>query len=595
MALQLKSIEERARFVESAARRRIQDVPYVVFPEEEIAAAVRVVSQRSVSFSLNYGPNDVVTSGKQRDLVKDWKMQINLLNEEGVAVADEISRFGLSTRSLVKDLQKEVASLEAQVQEDQLISQKGYTRVHVNSFVRAEDQGVDANNNSWMVDPKSRLGLISSNVCDYVAGGGLTLPLDSRQDVGVRTVSVLTEDTTAGFVLSGESDPVDIVRDNRPWRHVVVVPEYQEGVALAAKPAKLTLLFEMFASTVANCFELEVLGANTLLIEQLRYQGLDGVWTPLDFYVTDSLEFQTVFFAPVRARAFKIQFVQYAPVGKTDIVVKQGANVLASERLEAAGFSQFPTYSSTPTYGRVYDFSLQNIRFCLKSYNGLGIFRSQELALREPTGFELTHVSRMIARAEDHYLPADVVLPEFWLALTLKAGNNSLSTVLPLVDDHGIQREILPIVGREGQMKFLPDLSVAGEGFDLYANDQLLTIGTDYHISLNGGATWYVDWSSVETDFASLLDKSWAGRARVKILDLDRNALYWCAYQHERRQKLVSDGTIMLRGDKVVVDQPWRTASGTCQVLTIMRAASRSTYGTPVVQRYALKVRESVR
>jgi hypothetical protein len=123
---------------------------------------------------------------------------------------------------------------------------------------------------------------------------------------------------------------------------------------------------------------------------------------------------------------------------------------------------------------------------------------------------------------------------------------------------------------------------------EVYKNNVLLTIGSDYEISMDDGSTWYSDWPAIAVLVKDFYRNAGAGRFYIKLLDYDRSKVYWTKYFVKRNQYLTSCKQIYLRNGRVVFDENLRYTSGTLQPILINRTNSAHPYITSVTTEYTL-------
>lgn len=132
-----------------------------------------------------------------------------------------------------------------------------------------------------------------------------------------------------------------------------------------------------------------------------------------------------------------------------------------------------------------------------------------------------------------------------------------------------------------------PDpLTVSREGTSL-------SIGTDYVVSIDGGITFVSDWPRGE-EYRKALRLARSGRFVVKIINAQLDKLYWVQYRPKRTQYLGRTNLVQLKNGRVVFDKKLQGTVGNAHTVIVSRADSSSPYITPIIQFYALKVRENV-
>ncbi len=152
------------------------------------------------------------------------------------------------------------------------------------------------------------------------------------------------------------------------------------------------------------------------------------------------------------------------------------------------------------------------------------------------------------------------------------------------VPDSTLTKSNLPFIYFYKQSAVSTPLSV-------YKHQTLLTLGTEYHLSIDGGATWLTELPA-GTAATSAKRDALAGNCRVKLIDPDYNSQYWVDYNVQRNQALSSDKTIKLRNGRIVFDKVYKDHVGSLTSVIIIRSDNDNRYTTPVLRSYNLKIRE---
>ena len=120
-----------------------------------------------------------------------------------------------------------------------------------------------------------------------------------------------------------------------------------------------------------------------------------------------------------------------------------------------------------------------------------------------------------------------------------------------------------------------------------------LTVGTDYEISLDGGSTWQATFPR-GADYITALTDPQAGNFKIKLVNPQYDRLYWIEYRPLKNQKLSKDGLVTLKNGRVVFSPTLADTKGSISTVIVSRADNSNPQVTPVVLFYALKVRERV-
>jgi hypothetical protein len=127
----------------------------------------------------------------------------------------------------------------------------------------------------------------------------------------------------------------------------------------------------------------------------------------------------------------------------------------------------------------------------------------------------------------------------------------------------------------------------------VYREDTLLSIGTDYLISIDGKETWLDHWP-VGLEYFKAARRACAGRFFIKLVDPQHDKVYWSQYRPEKNQLLSKTGLIRLRNGSVVFAPELGNTKGTISTVIVQRSENDNPYITSLIQFYSLKVRENV-
>lgn len=128
--------------------------------------------------------------------------------------------------------------------------------------------------------------------------------------------------------------------------------------------------------------------------------------------------------------------------------------------------------------------------------------------------------------------------------------------------------------------------------FIVHCENDELSLGTDYTISLDQGVNWLSDLPNYR-DYSLLRENRIAGHFFVNILKPDYSKYYWITYKHHFDQYLHPTKAVYLRNGVVSFIPRFRKLNGNLSTLLILRSNNRTPYITSLIQNYQLKIRES--
>jgi hypothetical protein len=704
MPIEIKEAFDSTGYVNKAAERRAVDEALTQFAASDVERRTQAVLElRPTKPSMPpIQPGMLLDARSWADYVRDAKMQVSILASTGAGIAEEIDLNAHRNFALLDDLQREAQALDSYVTEEEVKINGRYSQVHYNSFVRSRDSSLPYDSQAWLVDYKTGLPFQAENMSDVVSGTGMTLPLRQHIDVPIINVTLVGEETDVGDTVYPivSNDPKSVLREDRVFRHVIVRADHDHTSKKYNYTASYcTLLLEFASMQLVNMLKIRPLGHSTIYVEAIAYLNEAGEEVQLtEVELPNEVEL-TVLFEPVRTRYLKVRFRQYAPVTRTnydttDLRVKE-----INRLLRGADFKQLLDEKGREIQGRVYDFSLEQISVGLRSYENLGVFRSQPIKVSGPVGCSYDDVvetiqitNTQLAYGTSFFLEDGEVLLERYLGIDLKTeeGGQAVYDLVPIPDAKTVQREFLPLFSGEAQVKLFPDIRwnlveqarwtsgtwvdylfyayfedghgldrplsvaqtdelvcIAGTGpegtahsfksvewyvvddqnlilkpsdivgyssrtvgsltispfvyltasqFDplsVYREEELLTFGTDYEISLDRGATWLSTWPR-DKEWATLKTEAKAGLFKIRLTNPNSNKMYFVNYRILKDQQLTKSPGISLRRGRVVFDKRLRVASGTITTVIVSRADSVNPYLTPILLSYFLKVRERV-
>ena len=472
MPIELKDGFKAAKYVRRAAERRAADEAHQELSQSEIDIRTQVVlRQRAGGSTLPpIYPGTVMDARVWANYVRDSKMTLGILASQGDALESEILQSARKNFAMLDDLQREAQALDAYVTEEEVKINGRYSQVHFNSFVRPEDAPLAYDQIDWLVDYKTGLPFTASNMNDMIPGTGMTLPLRQRIEVPIIDAVLVGEETDVGDTSKPivSSDVRNLLRSDRVFRHVIIRTDHDDtSRKYNFTPSYCTILLTFASVQLVNELTIRPLGHSTVYVDSLSYLNEAGEEVQLTETELPNEVQLTVLFEPVRAKYLKVKLRQYAPVTRADY---QAGDLRARELnkiLRGAGFSQLLTENSERVQGRVYDFSMESVKAGLRTYENLGVFRSQPIETEGPLGVSYDDIVETIQISNDNrtygsyfFLDEGEALLERYLGVDLKwpEGSRAFRALIPLPDSRSTQREFLPIFSGEARAKLYPDI-----------------------------------------------------------------------------------------------------------------------------------------
>lgn len=471
MPLEIRAKKNNAPTLERALRSRARDSEHVeLTAREEDARVSGLLKKQDWSFQPGHGMNQPLSSNRQREFLRDSRFFVHLHNLELNELEKEADQFLRKNLSSIQHIQKDLDAVDASVVEEEIRFYKEYDQVHYNGFIRERDMPLDQQSGDWMVDPRTGSSFERHQLLHVLPSTGLTLPIASRLRVPVVDAHLVSEETDVGDTREPivASDPRDVFLPNKVFRWVIIRREHDETTRIYRRgDSTVTFLLDLPGLQLINHLDVTPASASSLLVDEISYINEANEEIVLSALRVDSrggLSFQ---FEPIRARHVKIRFIQYAPVLKLgrdqqDLELRELNKLLA-------GLDWYGRFSAPTEYieGRVFDFSIRDIRVGLNTYLPTGVFRSKPVHVRNLASAIVTDAIEQVPitqgpnSGDPDVLPDVEAFSEYYLGLDIKSkqGKRLIKDLVPIPDSYPIQVEFLPLVGSDGQLKLMPDLT----------------------------------------------------------------------------------------------------------------------------------------
>jgi len=580
-----------------------------------------------------------VASIFQSIYLKDRKYQVAVNNVQCNTLSELIKMTAKDTFARLRSLQREVIALDNEVDEANIKLLGSWTKVHLNAFSRRMDFQLQYKDRSWIEDFKTSFAYPERFLMTVLPNAGLTLPIRGAHlerggltELPIRDAYLISESTDFGDtrkpILS--TSPRNIFLKNKTFRHVIIRREHDsssrkyklrtaDALGYDSFPhncvATCTLQVELANTVFFNQIDITPLGASSVHIKDITYIDEAGEEISLSFIRISAETSTTLLTEPVYAKYVSLTFEQYAPVTKSTVLVGDHRVANINKLVDSLGgwTTRMDSDATEEVSGRVYDFSIDTIRFLIVAYENKGIFRSLPIEVSSPIGLSLVKESEAILPTSNIsaygtnivYTPGEgsgnQIFQEAYVGGRLvsnQTGAVVLDSIIPVPDAYPTQVEFLSPIGTDCRVKLFPDLRWAAtatevvDPMSIYRNGTLLAFGTDYSISIDNGSTYISIWP-IDSSFDDLHKQAKAGRFYIRLTDRDPTAIYWIEYRVYKNQGLSTCGQVSLHNGRVTFDQELRNTTGTLQTILITRTSSLHPYLTSVLREYTLLVQEA--
>lgn len=366
MPLELKGSLSLQDPVVDAARRRAADEKDRDFGSKELDQRTKnVLSRRATMMSPPLVSDVPLSSYRFREFLKDSKYTIGIMAGQSNQLEQEINSTARTNFALLDDIQKDVRALESDITEEEVKILDGYSQVHYNAFVRPRDGGLDYRDKNWLVDYKTDLSFLPEHMVDTSSGAGATLPLLSDTRVPLKDVKLVGEGTDFGDTKRPilTTPARNLMFQDKTFRHIVIKKDFDGTSRKFFKgQAQCTFLLELPSVQLVNTLHVRPLGHSSVQVDSVSYLNEAGENVNLQTVTLNADRLLTLMFEPVRTRFLTVRFIQKGAVGRMAYELNDPRVQALNDSLSGAGFSQLLPEESEEIQGRVFDFSMEEIR-----------------------------------------------------------------------------------------------------------------------------------------------------------------------------------------------------------------------------------------
>jgi len=126
---------------------------------------------------------------------------------------------------------------------------------------------------------------------------------------------------------------------------------------------------------------------------------------------------------------------------------------------------------------------------------------------------------------------------------------------------------------------------------EVYEDEALLVLGTDYEISLDNGVSWISSYDDVNLGLVTR-NVPKAYECKIRFLDFNPDALYRVSYVKRAYQTLDRSGNVALLNNRIAFPRRTKSFSGEVSVLYVLRSMSGNPLITPLITSYCFIAKE---
>jgi len=465
-----------------AAKRRILDTPHAADINEDHLHRIAGNLLRGLKgFKPGIpGTSLPISSFKEISFLKDFKLYLNIINSQVGRLEEVVRSDSKEAVGLLQDMQREVVTINAEVEEKEIELLGNYSQVTLNNFSRSTDGQLEFTDKSWLIDFKTGFSFMEKYLMDIIPSSGAVLPIKEYVKLPIVNAEIIDErcdtgDSVKPFILS---NPRNVFLKNKIFKYAVVRQEfdtssrrYRVKTSFDEFPysctSTMTIQVELGNLLQANTLKIEPVGDSTVTVKSVKYVNESGEEVLLNSSSIQTHTETVLMFEPVVTKYFIIEFQQLAHLSKTTVRIGDKRAKSINKLLNSSGFTLNLPYIENNISGRVYDFSLRDIEVGLSAYENKGIFRGEPTIVSSPVGMEIQASLESIVPGVEFstymnlaVLPEGDALNEVYAGVRLfdKEGNRRVDTICPLLDSGLVQLEFLAPVSEICKYKLFPDL-----------------------------------------------------------------------------------------------------------------------------------------
>ena len=465
-----------------AAKRRILDQRHMPDMDDKVVQrlALRMLqSTRSLQPRIHKSDKPI-SSNIEGAFLKQFKFFVALMNIQAGRLAQVVRSDAKDSYATLHEMQRELVSLDAEVEEKEIELLGNYSKVYLNTFNRSTDGQIQWSDKSWLIDFKTGFPFMQRYIMDILPSAGAVLPIREYVRAPIIDAIIIDERSDSGDSITPyiSSSPRNVFRKNKVFKYAVVRQEfdstsrkYKSKTSFDSYPhsciSTMTMQLELGNVMHVNTLKIHPLGDSTLSIKEIRYINEAGEEIAMNTLPIDNHTEIIVLLEPVFTKYIIIEFQQQAHLAKTTVPTGDKRAKAINSILKSSGFTNTLPEVSRDVSGRVYDFSLRSIEVGLSRYENKGIFRGQPVIVSSPVGMEISKNNESIVPSikfgtyeDTTILPEGKVIQEAYVGVRLfdKDGNRRMDSICPVLDSGLVQFEYLAPISEICRYKLFPDL-----------------------------------------------------------------------------------------------------------------------------------------
>lgn len=519
-------------------------------------------------------------------------------------INNQVNFFNSKTIEYLKVLNKDIKNLNSLIKATNIKLNSKYNKVKVYSIFKEKDflEKYD------LFDDKRKLSFKSSMQSDYKSDC-ISAPIKLNKDINIVSIEVCEEESYGSdnlHQLDVSKDTSYLYRENKVFNYIVGKHMFNEtGQIKKDRPVSLAFIIHFNGYQELNNIFIESSSGLPIRFDlnNMYYNNQNNEWVSInDVSESDNYNRKNIYFNRIRSNKIKIKLFQEKYYDSASLVDESIEKHTENILLKGSFLNYNPTIKEKQI-NKVYDLSILKLVVRRKVYKGYGFYREAlPLFVNQPLSFTIDQ--DYLYEDEECFVEKEchiILYGEKDFKAYKKKNKNFNKTprvnlIIPVSNNASLEREALTFIDNKCNLKLFPLISKSEtkikDCFQLYKDNNLLTLGTDYLISFNDGADYIRSGNMFVKDIESTLSFKLAGEVQIQLLkDAKNNSIYKAEYLLENIFFLNNEKTISYINNEIVFDKSLNNSVGFLRPRFIFRNLSKNNESS-LIKEYKVLVEE---
>lgn len=519
-------------------------------------------------------------------------------------INNQVDFFNTKTIEYLKVLNKDIKNLNSLIKATNIKLNSKYNKVKVYSIFKEKDflEVYD------LFDDKRKLSFKDSMQSDYKSDC-ISAPIRLTKDLNIVCIEVCEEESYGSDNLTQldvTKDTSFLYRDEKVFNYIVGKHMFNEtGQIKKDRPVSLSLIIHFSGYQELNNIFIESSSGLPIRfdIANLFYNNEENQWVNVNnVSESDNYNRKNIYFNRIRSNKIKIKLFQEKYYDSASLV-DEDIETHTENILLQKSFLNYNPVIKDKQINKVYDLSILKLEVKRKVYKGYGFYREAlPLFINQPLSFTIDQ--DYLYEDEECFVEKEchiVLYGEKDFKAYKKKNKNFNKTsrvnlIVPVSNNASLEREALTFIDKKCNLKLFPLISKTNlkleDCISLYKNEIKLTIGNDYSISFNDGATYIEDGNTLVKTIEDSLSFKLAGEVQILIkAEPSNNAIYKTEYLLENIFFLNHEKTISYINNEIVFDKKLNNSVGFLRPRFIFRNLSKNNESS-LIKEYRVLVEE---